>query len=130
MSMLKSLPSEVDKVKEAVVGVATVDVSIQIGPPRHLASGILYGIPDRPDQIPDHFYKDIGFNYGRGGGSQLPGTKGYAVSLKDYEVDDIQGSFVYALTLLGSLCFGVKQLQNYSKAWRRVHLLAPRCLGC
>ncbi|EWG55106.1 hypothetical protein FVEG_13155 [Fusarium verticillioides 7600] len=85
MSMLKSLPSEVDKVKEAVVGVATVDVSIQIGPPRHLASGILYGIPDRPNQIPDHFYKDIGFNYGRGGGSQLPGTKGYAVCLEDYE---------------------------------------------
>ncbi|QGI65448.1 hypothetical protein CEK26_009398 [Fusarium fujikuroi] len=86
MSMLKSLPSEVDKVKDPVVSVATVDVGVQTGPPRHLASGILYGIPDKPDQIPDHFYKAIGFNYGRGGGSQLPGTKGYAVSLADYEV--------------------------------------------
>ncbi|KAI1027731.1 hypothetical protein LB504_011763 [Fusarium proliferatum] len=85
MSMLKSLPSEVDKVKDPVVGVATVDVAMRTGPPCHLASGILYGIPDRPDQIPHHFYKAIGFNYGRGGGSQLPGTKGYAVSLQDYE---------------------------------------------
>ncbi|KAF4336739.1 hypothetical protein FBEOM_9369 [Fusarium beomiforme] len=85
MSMLKSLPTEVDKVKQPAVGVATVDLTVQTGPPRHLASGILYGIPDKPDQIPDHFYKDIGFNYGRGGGSQLPGTKGYAVSLEDYK---------------------------------------------
>ncbi|KAF5710724.1 hypothetical protein FMUND_9368 [Fusarium mundagurra] len=108
MSMLKSLPSEVDKVKDPVVGVATVDVSNKTGPPRHLASGILYGIPDRPDQIPDHFYKDIGFNYGRGGGSQLSGTKGYAISLEDYEVYDIReclyittrkygGEFIYLL---------------------------------
>ncbi|KAG5811512.1 hypothetical protein H9Q74_005021 [Fusarium xylarioides] len=85
MSMLKSLPSEVDKVKDPVVGVATVDVAVQTGPPRHLASGIFYGTPDRPDQIPDNFYKDIGFNYGRGGGSQLSGTKGNAVDLDDYK---------------------------------------------
>jgi hypothetical protein len=108
ISMLKSLPSEVDKVKEPVVGVATVDVTLQTGPPRHLASGILYGIPDRPDQIPDHFYKDLGFNYGRGGGSQLPGTKGYAVSLEDYKVYYIRATLVYVLTLLGSLCFSVE----------------------
>lgn len=98
MSMLKSLPSEVDKVKEPVVGVATVDVGVQTGPPRHLASGILYGIPDKPDQIPDHFYKAIGFNYGRGGGSQLPGTKGYAVSLADYEVNYPRAFFICGLT--------------------------------
>jgi hypothetical protein len=98
MSMLKSLPSEVDKVKQPVVGVATVDLAVQTGPPRHLASGILYGIPDKPDQIPDHFYQDIGFNYGRGGGSQLPGTKGYAVSLPDYKVNDLRACLVYALT--------------------------------
>lgn len=108
MSMLKSLPSEVDKVKDPVVGVATVDVAVRTGPPCHLASGILYGIPDRPDQIPDHFYKDIGFNYGRGGGSQLPGTKGYAVSLQDYEVNCLRECLVYVLTRLGPFCFGIE----------------------
>jgi hypothetical protein len=86
ISMLKGLPSEAEKVKQTAIGTARVDLDVQTGPPRHLASGILYGIPDKDNQIPDHFYKDIGFNYGRGGGSQLPGTKGYAVSLEDYEV--------------------------------------------
>ncbi|RFN54063.1 glycoside hydrolase family 39 protein [Fusarium flagelliforme] len=85
MSMLRGLPDEQAKAKGPAVGVATVDMSITTGPPKHLASGILYGIPDKPDQIPDHFYKDIGFNYGRGGGSQLPNTKGYAVSFEDYK---------------------------------------------
>ncbi|KAM0341676.1 hypothetical protein ACHAPU_009922 [Fusarium lateritium] len=85
MSMLRSLPGEEAKAKGPAVGVAIVDVSITTGPPKHLASGILYGIPDRLDQIPDRFYKEIGFKYGRGGGSQLPNTKGYAVSNEDYE---------------------------------------------
>ncbi|KAF4995633.1 hypothetical protein FGRMN_5025 [Fusarium graminum] len=84
MSMLRSLPDEEAKAKGPAVGVATVDVSTTTGPPKHLASGILYGIPDKPDQIPDRFYKEIGFTYGRGGGSQLPNTKGYAVSNEDY----------------------------------------------
>ncbi|KAM0187277.1 hypothetical protein ACHAPI_011190 [Fusarium lateritium] len=85
MSLLKALPSEAEKVKQSAIGTAIVNLDVKTGPPRHLASGILYGIPDKQGQIPDHFYKDIGFNYGRGGGSQLPGTKGYAVSLEDYE---------------------------------------------
>ncbi|KAF5228906.1 hypothetical protein FAUST_10754 [Fusarium austroamericanum] len=85
MSMLRSLPDEEAKVKGPAVGVATVDLTVTTGPPRHLASGILYGIPDKPDQIPDRFYKEIGFNYGRGGGSQLPNTRGYAVSNEDYK---------------------------------------------
>ena len=51
--------------------VATVNLNKQKGWPRHLASGFIYGIPDTPDQIPDHFYTDIGFNYARAGGAQL-----------------------------------------------------------
>lgn len=86
MSMLRGLPDEQAKVKSPAVGVAKVDLTVTTGPPRHLASGILYGIPDKPEQIPDRFYKEIGFNYGRGGGSQLPNTKGYAVSQEDYKV--------------------------------------------
>ncbi|KAF4951709.1 hypothetical protein FSARC_12832 [Fusarium sarcochroum] len=55
---------------------ATVDLSKGRGPPQHLASGIIYGMPDSgfgqsPNQIPDHFYSDIGFNYARAGGAQI-----------------------------------------------------------
>ncbi|KAH7166551.1 glycoside hydrolase superfamily [Dactylonectria macrodidyma] len=85
MSLLRSLPSTVEEAKPAATGVATVNLSVETGPPQHLASGILYGIPDQPDQIPDHFYRDIGFQYGRGGGSQLPNTVGFARSGEDYK---------------------------------------------
>ncbi|KAF7553907.1 hypothetical protein G7Z17_g3295 [Cylindrodendrum hubeiense] len=85
MSLLRDLPTAVEEAKPVANGVATVDLSVETGPPRHLASGILYGIPDQPDQIPDHFYEDIGFNYGRGGGSQLPNTVGFARSAEDYK---------------------------------------------
>jgi hypothetical protein len=34
---------------------ATVDLSVTRGRPRHLASGFIYGIPDKPNQIPDHW---------------------------------------------------------------------------
>ncbi|KAF4445694.1 hypothetical protein F53441_10600 [Fusarium austroafricanum] len=55
---------------------ATVDLSKGRGPPGHLASGFIYGIPDSgfgqsPTQIPDHFYSDMGFNYARAGGAQM-----------------------------------------------------------
>ncbi|KAF4341545.1 glycoside hydrolase family 39 [Fusarium beomiforme] len=55
---------------------ATVDLSKGRGSPQHLASGFIYGIPDvgfgqSPDQIPDHFYSDMGFNYARAGGAQI-----------------------------------------------------------
>lgn len=57
---------------------ATVDLSVKRGTPGHLASGFIYGIPDEgfgqsPDQIPDHFYTDMGFSgsYTRAGGAQI-----------------------------------------------------------
>ncbi|KAF2718834.1 glycoside hydrolase family 39 protein [Polychaeton citri CBS 116435] len=50
---------------------AVVNLSVQRGSPQHLASGFIYGIPDTPNQIPDHFYTDIGFRYTRAGGAQL-----------------------------------------------------------
>ena len=111
MSMLRGLPDEQAKAKGPAVGVATVDVSTTTGPPRHLASGILYGIPDRSDQIPDHFYKDIGFNYGRGGGSQLPNTKGYAVNFEDYKVSSVLNAIIpYTELRTGTLCISFEQL--------------------
>jgi hypothetical protein len=51
---------------------ATVDLSQDTGPVQRLASGLLYGVPDTPNQIPSHFYTDIGFNYLRAGGAQVP----------------------------------------------------------
>lgn len=50
---------------------STVNLSNNTGSPEHLASGFIYGIPDTQDQIPDHFYTDIGFNYARAGGAQV-----------------------------------------------------------
>ncbi|KAF3021055.1 hypothetical protein E8E14_012450 [Neopestalotiopsis sp. 37M] len=51
---------------------ASVDLSTTNGEPQHLASGFIYGIPDNfPNQIPDQWYSDIDFNYGRVGGAQL-----------------------------------------------------------
>lgn len=51
---------------------AIVDLSNNTGTPQRLASGILYGIPDTPGQIPSNYYTDIGLNYFRGGGAQVP----------------------------------------------------------
>lgn len=65
--------------------VATVDLSIKTGPPQHLASGFIYGLPDAPNQIPDHFYTDIGFNYGRAGGAQLDApARGWIWGIEEY----------------------------------------------
>jgi len=50
---------------------AHVDLSSNLGAPTHLASGFIYGIPDAAGQIPDHWYTNMGFNYGRFGGAQL-----------------------------------------------------------
>jgi hypothetical protein len=64
---------------------ATVDLSITRGPPHHLASGFIYGIPDKPNQIPDHFYTEIDFGYGRAGGAQLPApARGWIWGMTEY----------------------------------------------
>lgn len=57
--------------------------------PQHLASGFLYGISDTPDQIPDHFYTDMGFNYARAGGSQIP-ARGWIWGLEEYKVNSVR----------------------------------------
>lgn len=49
----------------------TVDLSANRGPPPHHGAAFIYGIPDTPNQIPDSFYTDMGFNYARAGGAQL-----------------------------------------------------------
>jgi hypothetical protein len=65
---------------------ATVDLAVSRGNPKHLASGFIYGIPDTPNQIPDHRYKDIGFNYGRAGGAQLPAAaRGWIWGVTEYK---------------------------------------------
>lgn len=70
-----------------VSGTSTIDLSNNTGKPEHLASGFIYGIPDASNQIPDHFYTDIGFNYARAGGAQVsaPGL-GWIWGLSEYKV--------------------------------------------
>lgn len=63
-----------------VSGTSVVNLSNITGTPQHLASGFIYGIPDAPNQVPDHFYTDIGFNYARAGGAQV-GAPGRGVRI-------------------------------------------------
>lgn len=74
-------------VQRQVSGTTTVNLSNNTGTPAHLASGFIYGIPDTANQIPDHFYTDIGFNYARAGGAQVaaPG-RGWIWGLTEYKV--------------------------------------------
>jgi hypothetical protein len=67
---------------------ATVDAAISRGTPANLASGWIYGIPDQQGQIPDHFYTDVGYRYGRAGGAQLvnPGERGWIWGVNEYKV--------------------------------------------
>lgn len=67
-------PGAVLEKRNSVSGTAVVDLGANTGNPQHLASGFIYGIPDTAGQIPDHFYTDIGFNFGRAGGAQTPAT--------------------------------------------------------
>lgn len=82
---MQELPTEQKKENPGVTGTATVFLNQQTGEPKQLASGWIYGIPDTPGQIPDNFYTDVGFRYGRGGGSQLPDTRGWYRSKADYD---------------------------------------------
>jgi hypothetical protein len=67
---------------------ATVDAAVSRGTPANLASGWIYGIPDTQGQIPDHFYSDVGYRYGRAGGAQLvkPGERGWIWGVNEYKV--------------------------------------------
>ncbi|KAI8715895.1 hypothetical protein NCS52_01098400 [Fusarium sp. LHS14.1] len=58
-------------------GTATVSLAEPSGTPSHLASGIIYGLPDNGDgsantDIPESFITGMGLNYCRAGGAQLP----------------------------------------------------------
>jgi len=55
-----------------VSGTSIVNLSNNTGYAENLASGFIYGIPDTPNQIPDHFYTEMGFNHARAGGAQVP----------------------------------------------------------
>lgn len=72
---------------ERVLGTSVVSLGNNTGAPKHLASGILYGLPDTANQIPDHFYTDMGFNYARAGGAQVaaPG-RGWIWGVSEYKV--------------------------------------------
>lgn len=64
------------------------------GSPEHRASGILYGIPDDGSQIPEHFYKNIGFNNHRTGGGQLPSPcRGWTYGYDEFVVSVISGRY-------------------------------------
>ncbi|KAJ5285862.1 hypothetical protein N7524_001168 [Penicillium chrysogenum] len=67
-----------------VSGTAHVYLKESNGPSQHYASGYIYGIPDTPNQIPDHFYSDIAFQYTRAGGAQTPESKGWIGGQDDY----------------------------------------------
>ena len=68
-------------------GTSVVNLGNNTGTPQHLASGVLYGIPDTANQIPDHFYTDMGFNYARAGGAQIPAPgRGWIWGLTEYKV--------------------------------------------
>jgi len=73
--------------KRSVAGSATVNLNVNTGNIMHRASGFIYGIPDTANQIPDHFYTDIAFQYGRAGGAQVasPG-RGWIWGLTEYKV--------------------------------------------
>ena len=81
-------PLEPDHVKRANVrGTATVNLATPLGTPQHRAAGFLYGIPIAQDQIPDHFYTEMGFNYGRaGGGSEPAPARGWAYGSSEFTV--------------------------------------------
>ncbi|OQD79966.1 hypothetical protein PENANT_c041G00927 [Penicillium antarcticum] len=64
---------------------ATVNLGVSKGQSVHRASGFIYGIPDTLNQIPDHWYTDIGFNYGRAGGAQLDApARGWIWGIDEY----------------------------------------------
>lgn len=69
-----------------VSGTSTVNLGNNTGSITHRASGFIYGIPDTANQIPDKFYTDMGFNYARAGGAQVPAPgRGWIWGLTEYK---------------------------------------------
>lgn len=76
-------------VSRQILGTSTVNLNNNTGSIAHLASGILYGIPDTANQVPTSFYTDMGFNYARAGGAQVPAPgRGWIWGLTEYKVND------------------------------------------
>lgn len=76
----------------------SVDLASTQGPPEHLASGFIYGIPDTPNQVPSSFYTNMGFRYTRAGGSQLPApARGWVYGQTEFQV-----SMRYSLLVRGA----------------------------
>lgn len=66
---------------------ANVYFNNNTGASQHLASGLLYGVPNAQGQVQDHWFTDMGFNYLRAGGAQLPApARGWIWGLDEYEV--------------------------------------------
>lgn len=66
---------------------SNVNFSENNGSPQHIASGMLYGIPDQPNQIPGNLLTGMGFNYLRAGGAQLPApARGWIWGIDEYNV--------------------------------------------
>ncbi|KAH7346990.1 glycoside hydrolase superfamily [Pyrenochaeta sp. MPI-SDFR-AT-0127] len=79
-----------EPLKKRAVGTATVRLASPSGTPQQLGSGVLYGIPITADgsatmEIPESFYRDIGFNYGRAGGAAWDApNRGWAFGQTEY----------------------------------------------
>ncbi|MFI2435720.1 RICIN domain-containing protein [Streptomyces sp. NPDC018693] len=69
---------------QAVDTGVTVDFATTKGAPTYRASGMIYGLTADGSLPPDHFFKDIKWQFMRAGGAQLNGG-GYATSLADYQ---------------------------------------------
>ncbi|KAF9066493.1 glycoside hydrolase family 39 protein [Rhodocollybia butyracea] len=66
--------------------ITTVNLADNTGTPAHLASGFIYGIPNTLGQIPNSFYQNIGFNYGRASGAQLAEpARGWIFGLTEFK---------------------------------------------
>lgn len=69
---------------QSVSGTATVSLSRPSGIPEHLASGMIYGIPAKPNQIPAEFYSGMGFRWNLAGAAQTA-TTGWLGGVDDFD---------------------------------------------
>lgn len=67
----------------SVSGTATVTLSKPSDRPEHIASGMIYGIPAKPNQIPSEFYTGMGFRWNLAGAAQSS-TTGWMGGVADF----------------------------------------------